>query len=387
MKLFLRRSASVLLPLLFAGSVRAQDAGLALSTSVGYNTQRLSLPLSPEQAKEAERLGKEAAEATRAGKYGEALDDYAHGMAVMRKVEWTPDVELASALRGKLDHAMIAPGKVTVTLAPLYAAQHASSAKLNAAIFLVPQGKEAAKIAPPASIDPTHLPFTEQVAIPESAAGNYTIEVRLTTADGSAPAGLSAGPNAAFVKNLPIHVEALAADAQRLRDSIAKAGKNENPELPSAEYVLELYAMADKGEVNPLNYDFKTEFATAQKIADAIAAGKDPFAGLHGDFRKAYRSTVDQTLQPYRLFIPDNYDAAKPAPMVVALHGMGGDENSMFDSYGKELTRDAQGHGFIVVAPKGRAPASMYRGSAEKDVLDVMKEVERDYKIDTSAFI
>ena len=57
---------------------------------------------------------------------------------------------------------------------------------------------------------------------------------------------------------------------------------------------------------------------------------------------------------------------------------------AMFDQYGKELTKDAQGHGFIVVAPKGRAPASMYRGSAEQDVIDVMAEVQRDYKVDKS---
>ena len=63
---------------------------------------------------------------------------------------------------------------------------------------------------------------------------------------------------------------------------------------------------------------------------------------------------------------------------------MGGDENTMFDAYGRELTRDAQAHGFIVAAPKGREPASMYRGSAEQDVLDVMAEVEREYKIDRS---
>jgi predicted peptidase len=69
---------------------------------------------------------------------------------------------------------------------------------------------------------------------------------------------------------------------------------------------------------------------------------------------------------------------------MVALHGMGGDENTMFDSYGKELPVDAEKAGFIVVAPKGRDPASMYRGSAEQDVLDVMAEVERDYKVDTT---
>ena len=66
----------------------------------------------------------------------------------------------------------------------------------------------------------------------------------------------------------------------------------------------------------------------------------------------------------------------KPAPLLVALHGMGGDENSMFDSYSNGLLkREAERVGFIVACPKGRDPASMYRGTAEKDVLDVMAEV------------
>ncbi len=378
--LSVRRGLCLLLPILSVGALRAQDAGLALSTSVGYNTQRLSLKLTPEQAKEAERLGTEATAATRSGKYGDALNDYAHGIAVMHSVEWTPDVELASALRGKLDHAMIAPGKVTVSLSPLYSALHTPAARLTAAVFLVTPDREPSILAQPAAVDPAHFPFTEQVTIPDTAAGNYTVEVRLATATGAPPEGL----NNVFAKVLPVHVEDLSAEVRRLRDSIAKVGHSDNPELPTAEYTLALYQMADKGEVNPRNYNFKTEFATAQKIVDNIQSGVDPFAGKHGDFRKAYHSAADSTLQPYRLFIPDAYDGTRPTPMVVALHGMGGDENSMFDGYGKELTPDAQRHGFIVVAPKGRAPASMYRGTAEQDVLDVMAEVERDYKIDKS---
>lgn len=384
MLLSVRRSACLLLPVLFVGSLWAQDAGLVLSTSVGYNTQRLSLPLSADQAKEAERLGQQATAANRAGKYGDALNFYAQGQAVMHNVEWTPDAELASALRGKVDHAMISPGKVTVSLAPLYPTARAASAKLSAAVFLVPAGRDAASagasVAPAAVIDPARLPFTEQITVPDSATGNYNVEVRLTEADGKAPTGL----NGVFVKTVAIHVEALSADARHLRESIGRIGNNSSPALATAQYTLALYEMADKGEVSPRTYNFKTEFATAQAIVDSIQAGKDPFAGKHGDFRKAYRSGVDQTLQPYRLFIPEGYDGTKPTPMVVALHGMGGDENSMFDSYGKELTKDAQGHGFIVVAPKGREPASMYRGSAEQDVLDVMAEVQRDYKVDKS---
>ena len=61
---------------------------------------------------------------------------------------------------------------------------------------------------------------------------------------------------------------------------------------------------------------------------------------------------------------------------------MGGDETSMFDGYRETLKTEAQRVGFIVACPKGRDSASMYRGSAEQDVLDVMAEVRRDYKID-----
>jgi predicted esterase len=368
--------------MLWVASASAQTAGLALSTSVGYNTQRLSLKLSPEQAKEAARLGEEATKATRAGKFGDALGDYAQGQAVMHGVAWTPDVEYASALRGKLDHAMVDQSKmkareVTVSIAPLYATEHTAAAKLSASVVLVQGGKDAAELSPKAALNPAPAPFIKQVELPLDAAGDYTVEVRLTAADGAAPDGV----RNAFVKSLPIHVEDLSSSATRLRITLARNQKAHYA-LPSAEYVLALYERADKGEVNPRTYDFRKEFATAQAIVDAVYDGSDPFAGKKGDFRRAYRSTVDQTLQPYRLFVPAAYDGAKPLPLMVALHGMGGDENSMFDQYGKELPVDADKAGFIVVAPKGRDPASMYRGSAEQDVLDVMNEVQRDYRVD-----
>lgn len=78
------------------------------------------------------------------------------------------------------------------------------------------------------------------------------------------------------------------------------------------------------------------------------------------------------------------YNGTGPSALVVVLHGMGGDENSMFDSYGGAFKPAAEKAGFIAVCPKGRDSASMYRGSAEQDVLDVLAEVRRDYKIDAN---
>lgn len=370
-----------------ACGLQAQDAGLTLSTMVGYNTQRASLKLTPEQAKEAERLGREATLATREGRYADALRFYAQGAAVMHNVEWTPDVEFASALRGSLNHAMISAkpagnslGAVTVSLTPLFTSDRVAAARLSAAAVLMRSGQEVASLGPKAAIDPAKSPFTEKIEIPAEPNGNYILQIRLMEANDASPAAL----HNVFVKDLPIHIEPLDAEAQKLRARLAKMASNASPALPTAQYALALYEHADRGEVNPRAYDFKTEFAAAEEILDAVSAGRNPFAGKQGDSRRAYLSKVDGTLQPYRLFIPSSYDGSKPAPMVVALHGMGGDENTMFDAYGRELTRDAQAHGFIVAAPKGRDPASMYRGSAEQDVLDVMAEVEREYKIDRS---
>jgi hypothetical protein len=60
-------------------AVFAQDAGMVLRTSVAYNTQRASLPLSDEQRQQAEALGRKAQQANQARQYGDALRFYYQG--------------------------------------------------------------------------------------------------------------------------------------------------------------------------------------------------------------------------------------------------------------------------------------------------------------------
>jgi predicted esterase len=356
--------------LLCGGLLLAQDASLVLWTSVGYRTQRNSATLTDEQKQAADRLAQQAAQAGASGNYGEALRHYYHGMAVMRGIEWTPAYEFGASLLGKLDHAVVDPGSpVTVTLTPLY---KSAGTKLEAALYLR-AGTTETKLASSA-VDPAAGPWMLKATLPESAKGGHTVEVRLST-DKEAARG-------ALVKTLPVHIEPLSAAAEKLRGRLAKAGTRAERTRLSAEYAIALLDRADRGEVNPGAHRWAEEFARANEILDALEAGRDPFAGRRGDFRKAYRSAVDSTLQPYRLLIPAGHDPGKPVPLVVALHGMGGDENSMFDSYGGALKREAERAGYVVVCPKGRDPASMYRGSAEQDVLDVLAEVRRDYNID-----
>ena len=356
----------------------AQDAGSVLRTFVGYNTQKASLPLSEEQKKEAERLSAAAQQASTAGKFDEATRLLHQGLAVMQQVEWTPAVELASSLEAKADHAIVGPGqKVAIALTPLY--RGATPEKLAASVFLISEGSTgtAETLAVQLTVDSAKLGALPIAIPPGTAAGNYFLETRLTGLDGVP----HPKARAAFVKRVPVRVANLAAEAARLDARLASA----KVKHPTAEYTAELYQRADRGEVNPHRYDFAQEFARAHQLLDAAAAGRDPLAGAKGDLRGAYRSAVDQTLQPYRVFVPERYDGKTPRPLVVALHGMGGDENSMFDLYrAGVIKQEAERLGFFVVCPKGRESASMYRGKAETDVLDVLAEVRRDFKIDAS---
>jgi predicted esterase len=369
--------------LALAGSVAlyAQDASLALRTSVTYNTQRATLTLSDEQRKQAEQLGRDAQAASQAGKFGDAMRDYYQGMALMHNIPWTPAYEFDSSLRGGLDHAIAEPGsQVSLTLTPLFKTERAGVEKTSASLVLIPVPKEAGaeRNLDSVTIDPAAVPLTARIMIPRVPAGNYTLEVRLL----SGSAEVSADTRNAYVKALPMHVDSLSEEAQKLRSRIAGLGKRDGSALPTAAYAMALFEQSDRGEINPQRYNFHEEFAAANAMLDSLAAGRDPFAAKHGDFRKAYRSAVDQTLQPYRIFVPASYDGTKPTALVVALHGMGGDENSMFDAYSGTLKREAERLGLLVAAPKGRDTASMYRGTAEQDVMDVLAEVERDYRVD-----
>lgn len=366
--------------LMWGAFLHAQDAGMVLRTSVTYRTQRNSLTLSDEQRQQADQLSLEATQDNRDGKYGEAMRAMYHGMAVMRGIPWTPAFELASSLQGQLNHALAAPGSIViVTLSPLYKSE-GSRASLKATVVLAAGNAGASEqtLASDVALDPSALPFTARVKLPTDSSGDFLLEVRLRAEGETPPPGARTG----LVKALPVHIETLNAEASKLRARLSRDAKMSSSALPSAAYVLDFYDRADRGEANPRMFHFREEFAKANEILAAIESGADPFAGKRGDFRKAYLSTVDQTLQPYRILIPGSYDGRDPSALVVALHGMGGDENSMFDSYEGALKPALERHGFIAVCPKGRDTASMYRGSAEQDVMDVLGEVRRDYRID-----
>jgi predicted esterase len=382
------RVLTLLLALAFAAVAEAQSAATVKAAADRYQAQKQGLPLTEARHKQAEVLEQEARLAAQSGRFADALRAYAHATAVVRNVEWTPALDLASSLEARTDHFLIDPGQsVLLSLSALYPTTESGEHKLTAAVFLAPEGKLGGRqLVRQVILDHSRLPFTIRFPAPDLPAGNYSLEVRLAPVGQPTPEIL----HDILLKSVTVHIESLSHAAAALGERLADVPPGGAPKtqaaLATVEYVLRFYELADRGDEGFRrfsSYPFGEQFAAANAILDDLAAGRDPFGAKHGDFRRAYRSAVDKTLQPYRLFVPDAYDGQHDFPLVVALHGSGGDENDFFDKYPEApLKPQAQRLGFLVVCPKGRGPTSGYRGPAEQDVFDVLAEVRRDYQID-----
>lgn len=385
-----RLITSSLIVTLLAVAAAAQDSGQVLRVSVGYgtlkNTPEVMAKLTPEKRAEVDRLGELARQANAAGKYGDALKHFYHAMAIMRGTEWTPARAFASAITLKLDKTMLEPGQpVGMKVGQIFSLDEKLEGKLTGSVALMKMtGDERLKelkTIDALDADFTARPFATEILVPEVAPGNYRISLKL-----------QAGAGEPIVKNATVHIErglaaqvaAAKARAAKLEGAL-KAKKQDAllAALPSALYRISLFDLANAGEINFDRIDFSGQLKEASDMLNALDAGNDPFAERRADFKKAYLSKVDNTLQPYRVYVPTTYEPTKAYPLVIALHGMGGDENSYFEAYNKGAFRVlAEDHGYIVACPKGRKPASMYIGDAERDVMDVIEEMKRAYRID-----
>lgn len=90
-----------------------------------------------------------------------------------------------------------------------------------------------------------------------------------------------------------------------------------------------------------------------------LERGQDPYTGVAGDFWLTF--DVGGAPVPMRLYKPDRpvIDPGEAMPLVIALHGAGGDENLWADGYGGGImVALAQREGFVLVAPQAPITAA-----------------------------
>lgn len=120
-------------------------------------------------------------------------------------------------------------------------------------------------------------------------------------------------------------------------------------------------------------------FALAGRAAEATAA-------VGADRRLSYPCPLDGSPQDYRLYVPSGHRPGQPIPLVVALHGSGGDENSFFDDATHYPARDglkaaAEQHTVLAACPSARGNTN-YRGLGAVAVWRVIADVQRRYSVD-----
>ncbi|HEV7403549.1 MAG TPA: alpha/beta hydrolase [Chthoniobacteraceae bacterium] len=134
-------------------------------------------------------------------------------------------------------------------------------------------------------------------------------------------------------------------------------------------------------------------------FAEPAAAERGVVLSLSYHFEEAKKDLS------YALYVPTKYDAVKAAPLVVLLHGLGSNPQQVMRYQG--IIEEAEKRGYVVVAPYGynefggygawgqgrarlpgqRAPAAgevpeNLGELSEKDVLNVLALVRRNYRID-----
>jgi predicted esterase len=155
----------------------------------------------------------------------------------------------------------------------------------------------------------------------------------------------------------------------------------------------------NRGRIELADFNVATEIAKAETIVADAKGGKDPFKGRTGDFERHYLLAGANEIMPYRVYVPKGYSASKATPLVIALHGLGGNEDGFFDNYSQLPPQLAEKHGFLLTAPLGFRRDGFYGSNvtsaadaasrrraeySEKDVLEVLRLMKAAYNVDES---
>ena len=397
----LRALIAALIIALIPALASAQALTSIASVRVGYTTRKNTVKPQGELKAQIDALDAQIAEATRLGKTGELRRLFAKGISLLNNRPWTDAAEFSASLVIRTDRVVVDSTKPHVVrleqiFTPSLSLDHAVAAKI--ALYKRPSGPPPAAGTPPpppvlvkelgafAGVprDLRESPFAMDLDVHDVEDGTYVLVADVT--DGATPLG-AANLTVALRRGLDTIVAKLETAAKQA------------PENLRAEILFPVDRMknVNRGRLELRTFDPDKDLAAAEMVVASVSAKKDPFAGRTGDIKRHYLLETANEILPYRMYVPKAYTGAKSFPLIIALHGLGGTEDAFFDSYGKRLPALAAERGYIVAAPLGFRVDSFYGASiglsldaaaerqaqlGEQDVMEVLRRMRADYKID-----
>lgn len=122
--------------------------------------------------------------------------------------------------------------------------------------------------------------------------------------------------------------------------------------------------------------DIRDRIAELQSLIEECRKNRSIYH-RSGYLLTAYISPIDNTLQPFSLYLPAGFSPQKSYDLMVALHGSGVDEVGLVKTLGQRLTKNQA----IIVGPRGRGLSDWYIGNSEQDVTDVAQAVKETFQI------
>jgi hypothetical protein len=341
------RTATLLLIVMLPGvEAHAQARDTIAIMRTRYNTARTQATQANPQGElkaKLDKLDQEIARAAQLGRSGELRRLYTQGIAFAQNRPWNPDVEFTASLALQTDHVFVDPAApVSFKLTQIYLPSIELAEPLSMRVTLnrpatgtaAAQGGEKLKdVGTFTNVgrDLIDSPFKFNVDF-SGVEGRSVVRAELI--EGGRTLGTT-------TLSMEVHKGLL--------------GRLSRLESPNADvrYPVAYIASVDRGDIAVGQFDYEKELALAEAALASVKAGKDPFAGRTGDFKRHYLFEEPGEIMPYRVYVPTSYKGDRSYPLLIALHGNGLTENYFFDNLNGGLQKLAEEHGYIVAAPLG----------------------------------
>jgi len=369
------------------------------SLRVRYNSQKARLQPDGALGAQIAEIDRELAEAARLGATGQMRRLLAKGTTVLAGRPWTDEADYSTSLLVRSDRVVLDTSEpYLVRVEQMYwpSIELPQALSARASLQRPGAGGREAGAARPVTVkdlgvfegvgrDLRESPFLMDLDLGGVADGTYQLVVDVM--DGGRTIGSTA---------LAIHLsEGLEARVERLA-----LGADRAPEAIRADilYPIDRMRQVNRGNLELRTFDPVLDFAAAEEVLAASASGSDPFEGRAGDFKRHYLLASANEIMPYHMYVPTAYTPSSGYPLIIALHGLGGTEDSFFAGYDGNVPRLAEERGYLVAAPLGYRVDGSYgwglgnppadpttrirQERSEEDVMQVLERVRRDYNVD-----
>jgi predicted esterase len=383
-----------------AGPAHAQALPNINSLSVRYNSLKTAAKAEGELKAQLDDVDKTIAEARRAGNMGEVRRQIAKGLTLLDQGTWTPRLDYRNSLVLRSDRVVIDSSvPYALRIEQIYRPSIDLGANLTTTVRIrkrMPPARPGSSGAPPPpprevgtfdglSRDLRETPYPIELDLAAIEDGAQVIEAEVF--DGAT--SLGAATLGVFLhKGLDAKLKAL--DTAAASATLAVRADVMFP----GDYIKNV----NRGRIELADFNVGAEVAKAQAVLAESKGDKDPFKAKTGDFERHYVLEGANEIMPYRVYVPKGYSATKPMPLVIALHGLGANEDSFFDSYSQLPPQLAEKHGFLLAAPLGFRRDGFYGSNlmggdaasrrrseySEKDVLEVLRLMKAAYNVDDS---